>query len=119
MPTNFLSEMLVLRNLMPLTGLRAAQICLLSAASMFGALLAPVAAHDWYTGIRNPSSGVGCCGGTDCFALRLDELGRLSEDEEHYIIDGKWRFPKADAMPAREIKEGESGYAYCIWGGKP
>jgi hypothetical protein len=75
--------------------------------------------HDWYTGIRNPATGEGCCGGRDCFPLMTDELHRLTEDKDNYIIDGMWKFPKKDAMPAKHSHNpDESGYSYCIWGGK-
>ncbi len=89
-------------------------------------------AHDWYTGTRNPVNGQGCCGGKDCHPLMTDELNRLTEDKDNYIIDGTWKFPKKEAMPAKGSrdhnqaihkpvpKDGrfESGYSYCIWGGK-
>jgi hypothetical protein len=51
--------------------------------------------------------------------LWADELHRLTEDKDNYIIDGMWKFPKKDAMPAKHSHNpDESGYSYCIWGGK-
>jgi hypothetical protein len=72
--------------------------------------------HDWYSGIRNPTTGVGCCGGNDCHPLMSDEMERLTEDADNYIIDGIWKFPKKGANGEQRF---ESGYSYCIWGGKP
>lgn len=94
-------------------------------AAMFGGIRQAYP-HDWYSGIRNPTTGVGCCGGHDCHPLMADELNRLTEDDDNYIIDGIWKFPKDEAMPASHFhpkpdQEGRipSGYHYCIWGGKP
>lgn len=88
-------------------------------AAMFGGIRQAYS-HDWYSGTRNPQTGVGCCGGRDCFPLMNDEINRLTEDADNYIIDGKWKFPKAEALPAKHPHSpDESGYSYCIWGGKP
>jgi hypothetical protein len=83
------------------------------------AVFGPVKAHDWYSGLSNPGSKVSCCGGNDCFAIKLLELDRLTENGTHYILDGKWYFLKSEAMPAMHIEDGDSGYSACIWGGKP
>lgn len=97
-------------------------------------------AHQWYSGLRNPETGVGCCGGNDCFEVPLEWL---SEDNDNFIVSlpdplpvaaglsgtmaGKvYFFPKNEAMPAKgtdnrnEGKDGffHSGYHACIWGGK-
>lgn len=69
-------------------------------------------AHDWYSGIRNPNTGVGCCGGNDCGPV---DVNRILETDREYIIDGKWVFKKPeDVMPSQD-----GGYHACIWGGKP
>jgi hypothetical protein len=68
-------------------------------------------AHDWYSGIRNAHTGVGCCGGSDCGPVAAE---RVVETAHEYIVDGKWRFNKEEAMPSRD-----GAYHACIWGGKP
>jgi hypothetical protein len=74
-------------------------------------ILGPAQAHDWYSGIRNPTTGVGCCGGNDCSPI---DVGRVIETRDEFIVDGKWRFNKDEAMPAHDGQ-----YHACIWGGKP
>ena len=74
-------------------------------------LFTPAEAHDWYSGIRNPTTGVGCCGGHDCTPI---DISRVLETRDEFIVDGKWRFNKDEAMPARDGQ-----YHACIWGGKP
>jgi hypothetical protein len=68
-------------------------------------------AHDWYSGIRNAHTGVGCCGGHDCGPV---DAARVVETADEFIVDGKWRFNKHEAMPSRD-----GAYHACIWGGKP
>ena len=68
-------------------------------------------AHDWYSGIRNPVTGVNCCGGRDCKAI---DIGRVLETLDEFIIDDKWHFDKDEAMPSQD-----GSYHACIWGGKP
>ena len=73
--------------------------------------LAPVKAHSWYFDQRNPVTGWGCCGGQDC--LQVD-VNRVEEAKDEFIVDGKWHFAKAEAMPSPDGQ-----YHACIWGGKP
>lgn len=68
-------------------------------------------AHDWYSGVRNPATGVGCCGGQDCAPV---DVSRVLETRDEFIVDGKWHFDKDEALPARDGQ-----YHACIWGGKP
>jgi hypothetical protein len=68
-------------------------------------------AHDWYSGTRNAHTGVGCCGGSDCGPI---DTARVVETADEFIVDGKWRFNKNEAMPSRD-----GAYHACIWGGKP
>jgi hypothetical protein len=75
------------------------------------ALLGPAEAHDWYSGIRNPTTGVGCCGGNDCTPI---DVARVVETRDEFIVDGVWHFNKDEAMPAQDGQ-----YHACIWGGKP
>ena len=97
--------------------LRAANIYRLLFAFTFIIFLSPVEAHEWYSGVRNPSSGVGCCGGSDCEPI--NDLARIVETKDEFILDSKWHFKKSEAMPTQEWKPGETGYHACIWGGKP
>jgi hypothetical protein len=92
-------------------GPRATKIHRFIFALAFAALLGPAEAHDWYSGIRNPATGVGCCGGRDCMPI---DISRVIETRDHFIVDGKWRFNKDEAMPAQDGQ-----YHACIWGGKP
>lgn len=101
-------------------------------------------AHDWYEGLRNPTTGVGCCGGRDCWKVPLQFL---SEDATDFIITFpsvkdlpgnaanfvdtspggsglhlQFKFPKSQAMPTPHIDvddPDDSGFHACIWGGKP
>lgn len=74
-------------------------------------LATAAASHDWYSGIRNPVTGVGCCGGHDCTPI---DIGRVVETKDEFVVDGIWRFKKDGAMPAPDGQ-----YHACIWGGKP
>ena len=74
-------------------------------------MLAPVSAHDWYAGIRNPKTGWGCCGGQDCKPV---DVNRVEETKDEFIVDGKWHFVKDEAM-----QSDDGLYHACIWGGKP
>lgn len=71
----------------------------------------PAPAHDWYSGIRNPGSGVGCCGGSDCAPV---DVSRVVETRDEFIVDEIWHFKKDEAMPAQDGQ-----FHACIWGGKP
>jgi hypothetical protein len=71
----------------------------------------PAYPHDWYSGVRNPVTRVGCCGGRDCAPI---DISRVVETHDEFIIDGKWHFNKDEAMPSQD-----GGYHACIWGGKP
>jgi hypothetical protein len=72
---------------------------------------APARAHDWYSGLRNPTTGVGCCGGNDCQPV---DISRVLETHDEFILDGKWHFEKNGALPSIDGQ-----YHACIWGGKP
>lgn len=74
-------------------------------------LIANANAHDWYSGVRNPTTGVGCCGGHDCNPI---DVSRVVETRDEFIVDGVWHFPKDEAMSAEDGQ-----YHACIWGGKP
>jgi hypothetical protein len=74
-------------------------------------LITPAQSHDWYAGIRNSKTGVGCCGGDDCQPI---DVSRITETEKDFIVDGRWHFPKEEAMPSID-----GTYHACIWGGKP
>lgn len=107
-------------------------------ALLFGVLLsAPAWPHSWYSGQRNDTTGVGCCGGSDCFEVPLEWL---SQDADNYIVTvpnpipnmtgfsgvfhpGPYAFPISEAQPTPHIDTDDgkehSGYHACIWGGKP
>jgi len=67
--------------------------------------------HEFYSGIRNPVTGEGCCGGEHCKPV---DVSRVEETGTEFIVDRKWHFPKDQAMPAPDGQ-----YHACIWGGKP
>lgn len=67
---------------------------------------------DPYAGIRNPKSGVGCCGGNDC--APIEGIDRIVETRDEFILDGVWHFPKEEVMDSHDGR-----YHACIWGGKP
>ncbi|HEY7748425.1 MAG TPA: hypothetical protein VH933_07095 [Aestuariivirgaceae bacterium] len=77
----------------------------------FSVLSESSVAHDWYSGIRNAHTGVGCCGGRDCGPI---DVARIVETTDQFIVDGIWRFNKSEAMPSRD-----GAYHACIWGGRP
>lgn len=104
-------SMPVLRKLVSRPGLRSPKIHRALFALTFVAFFAPAEAHDWYSGIRNPATGVGCCGGNDCTPI---DIARVIETRDEFIVDGKWHFLKSEAMPAQDGQ-----YHACIWGGKP
>jgi hypothetical protein len=68
---------------------------LLSAAALaaaFGLLPARgAAAHDWYTGLRQPGTGRPCCGGYDCGPLRPDQIRHADTGHMQFFLDGAWR----------------------------
>jgi hypothetical protein len=81
------------------------------ALSALVAQKSPTYSHDWYSGIRNPVTGVSCCGGQDCEPI---DIGRVHETHDQFIIDGTWHFNKDEALPSQD-----GGYHACIWAGKP
>ncbi|HEY7765191.1 MAG TPA: hypothetical protein VIB38_09400, partial [Aestuariivirgaceae bacterium] len=111
MPGNMVSVPVLMSKLVARPGLRAGKILQLLIALSCITLFSPAEAHDWYSGIRNPATGVGCCGGHDCLPIAVE---RVVETRDEFIVDGKWRFNKDEAMPARDGQ-----YHACIWGGKP
>lgn len=117
MPGNIYPMPVLLSKLVTRPGPRTTKIHLLIFVLTFFSFLVPVEAHDWYIGIRNPNSGVGCCGARDCESIK--DLARIVETKDEFILDGKWHFKKSEALPAQEWKPGETGYHACIWGGKP
>jgi len=92
-------------------GLRVGRIRPLIFVLIWLSVLDPARAHDWYSGIRNPATGVGCCGGHDCMPI---DISRVIETRDEFIVDGKWHFNKDEAMPAHDGQ-----FHACIWGGKP
>lgn len=75
-------------------------------------------AHEWYTGTRNPVSGILCCYGGptgDCTTLADDQWWR---DGERYFVkwsDGKvYSIPVSHALPSQD-HEGRA--AACVLGG--
>jgi hypothetical protein len=93
------------------------QHCIVSSGTWLASLAAlslmcsSPSAHDWYSGIRNAHTGVGCCGGHDCGPV---DVARIVETSNHYIVDGIWRFNKTEVMPSRD-----GAFHACIWGGMP
>jgi hypothetical protein len=136
MPGNKVSVPVLMSKLVARPGPGAKKFLRLMIALSCITLFSPAEAHDWYSGIRNPTTGVGCCGGNDCFKVRLEWL---SEDADNYIVTFpsgvdapistylrggqlQFKFPKSEAMPARHIDvddPDDTGYSACIWGGKP
>jgi hypothetical protein len=136
MPGNTSSVPVLMSKLVARPGPRAIKILCYTMALCSIVLFDPAEAHDWYSGIRNPTTGVGCCGGNDCFIVRLEWL---SEDAENFIVTFpsgveapigtylrggqlQFKFPKSEAMPTRHIdteNPDDTGYSACIWGGKP
>jgi hypothetical protein len=108
---NSVSLPVLMSKLVTRPGPRTAKIHRLLFALTFITLLSPVEAHEWYSGVRNPATGVGCCGGRDCAPI---DISRVIETRDEFIVDGKWHFNKDEAMPARDGQ-----YHACIWGGKP
>lgn len=67
-------------------------------------------AHSWYTGMSNPITRDTCCGGKDCFPISIE---RVVEKSAVYVVDGKYAFPKDQALPSPD-----GNYHVCIYGGK-
>lgn len=68
--------------------------------------------HKWYTELENPVTHLGCCGNSHC--IKLDNLNRLVETEDEFILDGKYHFKKSEAMPSED-----GSYHYCIIADNP
>ena len=111
MPGNSLSVPVLMRKLVARPASRSAIFIRAFMVLASTAMIVPAEAHDWYSGIRNPTTGVGCCGGHDCTPI---DVGRVIETRDEFIVDGKWHFDKDEAMPAQDGQ-----FHACIWGGKP
>ncbi len=51
---------------------------------------ANAAAHDWYTGLRQPGTGISCCGGYDCRPLQPEQI-RHVDGRMQFFLDNEWR----------------------------
>jgi hypothetical protein len=80
-------------------------------AAISGICASQALSHSWYTGFRNPTTGVDCCGGADCTPI---DVNRIVETVEEFVIDSRWHFRKDEAMPSFD-----GAYHACIWGGRP
>ena len=69
----------------------------------------PVAAHDWYTGLRSPS-GVDCCGGRDCRPVPY-RLGPETGREEIEANGAWWPIEPDKVLPFSS----PDGSAHACW----
>lgn len=88
------------------------------ACLVIGLWARPARAHDWYSGSRNPVSGILCCYGGptgDCTTLADDQWWR---EGDRYVVrwsDGKvYSIPVSHALPSQD-HEGRA--AACVLGG--
>ena len=69
--------------------------CLLWAAVTLGELgvMPPrvVDAHDWYSNLRQPITGMPCCGGYDCRPLLPQQIRYTKGGGMQFFLDGEWR----------------------------
>lgn len=79
--------------------------------------------HDWYNGLRHPSSGASCCDQRDCRPTRafVDDDGNWRAQ-----LNGRWvKVPKHAVLNTRapdgnsHICANEAGIILCFVGGEP
>jgi hypothetical protein len=82
-------------------------------------------AHDWYRSTQKPGTLQGCCGGSDCFPVEIEEV---VEEDKFFIltlthirpnkpwlkIGVPYKISKEHAQSAKGWKPGETGYHACI-----
>lgn len=67
----------------------------------------PAWAHEWFTGQRNPSTGVSCCYGGpsgDCQPLAEADWWREGGDYKVYKDGSVYSIPAGDAQPSLDLK---------------
>jgi len=70
------------------------------------------AAHDWYTGLRQPGTGRSCCGGYDCAPLRSEQIRYIDGGRMQFFLDGAWR----DVDPAVILERASpDGRVHACW----
>lgn len=98
-------------------------------------MLRPAAAHEWYTGKHDPSSGYQCCGGSDCAEIpqQMFDEGAISPTSDgfdiHLSVAQAQHFNKSSTQPISahltwsRVQPSEksdakgTGYSMCVWGG--
>jgi hypothetical protein len=50
-----------------------------------------VDAHDWYIYLRQPGTGLSCCGGYDCRPLLPRQIRYVDDGRMQFFLDEGWR----------------------------
>lgn len=95
-------------------------------AAFFFMAAAPAAAHDWYTGTRDPVTGGGCCGKADCAILQVDPGVLIGEADGYRLrltaeqaakINPARRLPVDTLIPWDRVQPSHDGnYHLCLPG---
>lgn len=85
-----------------MTALRSALLAL-------ALLAAPAAAHEPYTHLKHPRTGLLCCNGHDCAPIAAE---RVEQVPGGFLVDRRHFVPGSEVIPA---PDGE--YHACFWPG--
>lgn len=69
-------------------------------------------AHEWYTGTRNPVTGLGCCDKTDCWEVADEDVWPAGPV---YMVNLGGTLHSFDARQIQPSRDGK--HHACYWGG--
>jgi hypothetical protein len=49
-----------------------------------------VDAHDWCTDLRQPGTGLSCCGGYECHPLLQQQIRYVDDDRMEFFLHAEW-----------------------------
>jgi hypothetical protein len=70
-----------------------------------------VDAHDWYSNLRQPITGLPCCGGYDCRPLLPQQIRYTKGGGMQFFLDDKWR--DVDPAVVLEVPSPDSRVHAC------
>lgn len=88
---------------------RSALSCLSRGALALALLASPAAAHEPYTSLKHPRTGLLCCNGADCAPIAAE---RVEHVPGGYRVDRRHFVPGSDVIPSWD---GE--HHACFWPG--
>jgi hypothetical protein len=48
-------------------------------------------AHDWYSDLRQPGTGIPCCGMLECRPLQATQIRTVEGGRMQFLLDHEWR----------------------------